>query len=224
MEIKEMNVYQRLAAISFEVENVAKNLTVEMGSRSYKAVGEGDILKAIKPLEEQYRVYSYPLTREVIETGEIENKTSKSLFMRVKTVYRFINIDNPTEFVDMETLGDGVDSQDKAPGKAMTYADKYALMKAYKIQTGDDPDKDGSQDLKSYKKTSNKVEDLPFPEVEEKKESYYIQVMKILNDSKGKIKNEVVTNWTTQYAKGKKVNDLTPTEFTNLVNFLEHYE
>ena len=61
-------------------------------------------------------------------------------------------------------------------------------------------------------------------EIEEKKESYYIQVMKILNDSKGKIKSEVVTNWTNQYAKGKKVNDLTPTEFTNLVNFLEHYE
>lgn len=26
----------------------------------------------------------------------------------------------------------------------MTYADKYALLKAYKIPTGDDPDKDGS--------------------------------------------------------------------------------
>jgi len=220
-----MNIYQRLAAISFQVENVTKNLTVEMGNRSYKAVGEGDILKAIKPLEDQYGVYSFPLTREVIETGEIENKNSKSLFMRVKTVYRFVNIDNPSEFVDMVTLGDGVDSQDKAPGKAMTYADKYALMKAYKIQTGDDPDKDGSQDLKSYKKTTKDVkDDLHFPEIEEKKESYYIQVMKILNDSKGKIKSEVVTNWTNQYAKGKKVNDLTPTEFTNLVNFLEHYE
>ena len=28
----------------------------------------------------------------------------------------------------------------------MTYADKYALMKAYKIMTGDDPDQDKSPD------------------------------------------------------------------------------
>ncbi|MBR3243048.1 MAG: ERF family protein, partial [Parasporobacterium sp.] len=47
------------------------------------------------------------------------------------------------------TYGDGVDSQDKAPGKAMTYGDKYALLKAYKIITGDDPDQNYSEELKS---------------------------------------------------------------------------
>ena len=30
----------------------------------------------------------------------------------------------------------------------MTYADKYALMKAYKISTGDDPDKEASEEQK----------------------------------------------------------------------------
>ena len=39
-------------------------------------------------------------------------------------------------------------AEDKAPGKAMTYADKYALLKAYKIQTGDDPDAYPSGELK----------------------------------------------------------------------------
>ena len=34
-----------------------------------------------------------------------------------------------------------------ATGKAMTYADKYALMKAYKIITGDDPDQEPSKPL-----------------------------------------------------------------------------
>ena len=29
----------------------------------------------------------------------------------------------------------------------MTYADKYALLKAYKIITGDDPDQNASEDL-----------------------------------------------------------------------------
>ena len=37
----------------------------------------------------------------------------------------------------------------------MTYADKYALLKAYKIITGDDPDQKASEDLKG--KTESKV-------------------------------------------------------------------
>ncbi len=67
--------------------------------------------------------------------------------MRLATVYRFVNIDNPDDYIDITTYGDGVDTQDKAPGKAMTYADKYALLKAYKIQTGDDPDAGASGNL-----------------------------------------------------------------------------
>ena len=31
----------------------------------------------------------------------------------------------------------------------MTYSDKYALLKAYKIQTGDDPDQNASETLNS---------------------------------------------------------------------------
>ena len=60
---------------------------------------------------------------------------------------RFVNVDKPEEYIDITTYGDGVDSQDKAPGKAMTYGDKYALLKAYKIITGDDPDQTASAPL-----------------------------------------------------------------------------
>ena len=56
-------------------------------------------------------------------------------------------MENPDEYIDITTYGDGVDTQDKAPGKAMTYSDKYALLKAYKIQTGDDPDEAASEPL-----------------------------------------------------------------------------
>lgn len=51
------------------------------------------------------------------------------------------------------TVGEGdkaysATSEAKAPGKAMTYADKYALMKTYKISTGiaNDPDSIPSPD------------------------------------------------------------------------------
>ena len=59
---------------------------------------------------------------------------------RIKTVYRFVNIDNPADFMETTTFAEGIDSQDKGSGKAMTYADKYALMKSYKVSTGEDVD------------------------------------------------------------------------------------
>ena len=151
--MEKMNIYQKMLKITEELQTVAKNLTVQTGKSSYKAVGELDVLNAVKPLEAKYGVYSYPLQREIIETAVIESEsngyTRKQLFMRVQTVYRFVNVDNPEESIDITSYGDGLDSGDKATGKAMTYCDKYALMKAYKMSTGDDPDQNASEELKS---------------------------------------------------------------------------
>ena len=147
-----MNIYQKMSAITQEISKVAKNLQVGEGKNQYKAVGEADVLAAVKPIEAKHGVYSFPFDREIVESGEMVSTTKygdrKSLYLRVKTIYRFVNVDEPSEFIDITTYGDGVDSQDKAPGKAMTYGDKYALLKAYKIQTGDDPDQNESETLK----------------------------------------------------------------------------
>lgn len=158
--MSEMNIYQRMSAITNEINRVAKNLNVDQGKSSYKAVGEADVLAAVKPAEDKYGVYSFPVDREIIEssvltTTNYQGQERKQQFMRLRTVYRFVNMDKPEEYIEIATYGDGVDSQDKAPGKAMTYADKYALLKAYKIITGDDPDQKASEDLKG--KTESKV-------------------------------------------------------------------
>lgn len=153
--MSEKNIYQRMAAITADLQTVAKNLSVETGrGKSYKAVSERDIIDAVKPLEIKHGVYSYPAERHVLESQILESEneyqgkvTKKTTFYeRIKTVYRFCNIDNPTEYIETTTFAEGIDSQDKGSGKAMTYADKYALMKAYKISTGDDPDQTASTD------------------------------------------------------------------------------
>ena len=150
-----MNIYQRMSAITNEISRVAKNLSVDAGKSSYKAVGEADVLEAVKPIEEKHGVYSFPVEREIVESGVITSESTyngqvrqrNQQFMRLRVVYRFVNIDKPEEYIELTTYGDGIDSGDKAPGKAMTYADKYALMKAYKITTGEDPDQKASEPL-----------------------------------------------------------------------------
>ena len=143
-----LNIFQKMEAISAALQTVGKNLEIRAGKTTYKAVSEADVLRAVKPLEHEMGVYSYPYSREIIESGTIESagfdgSTKKQFFLRIKTVFRFVNIDKPDDFIDVTTYGDGIDSGDKSVGKAMTYGDKYALLKAYKIVTGEDPDQEG---------------------------------------------------------------------------------
>lgn len=155
--MSELNIYQRMSAVTNELRRVAKNLNVGVGKSTYKAVGEADVLDAVKPSEEKYGIYSYPASRVIVNNEILENESidynskekviKKQFFMRVETIYRFVNMDKPEEYIETTTYGDGMDSQDKSPGKAMTYADKYALLKGYKIVTGDDPDQNASEDI-----------------------------------------------------------------------------
>ena len=158
-----LNIYQRMAAITAELQTVAKNLNVDTGKgKGYKAVSEREVIDAVKPLEAKHGVYSYPASRRVLESAALESEsewngkvTKKTTFFeRIETVYRFVNADDPTDFIETTTFAEGIDSQDKGSGKAMTYADKYALMKAYKISTGDDPDQTASEDVNYTRKAT----------------------------------------------------------------------
>lgn len=170
MEVKEMNIFEKMLNITNEISKVNKNLTVGQGKSAYKAVGEADILKAVKELEFKYRVYSYPANREIIEstmyTTTNEYGDKNNIFSRIKTTYRFVNIDKTDEYIETITFAEGIDTQDKGSGKAMTYADKYALMKSYKIITGEDPDQNPSED--GYKKKQTKTTNNKVTEVEAK--------------------------------------------------------
>ena len=169
IRLKEMNLFEKMQLITNEIGVVEKGLQVRVTDKSsYKAVSERDVLDAVKPIEQKYRVFSLPISRKIIaqdvleKVSEYNGKTSKTytMYMRIETTYRFYNIDKPDEYIDTITYADGLDTGDKASGKAMTYADKYALMKAYKISTGDDPDKEASaeQGYTSVKATPKQIE------------------------------------------------------------------
>ena len=194
-----MNICEKLLNITNELTNVAKNLLVGEGKSSYKAVGEADVLKAVRPLENKYKVYSYPVSRKVIESSLIESTNYKGeivkrLFERIETTYRFVNVEDPKEYVDITSYGDGIDSGDKSVGKAMTYADKYALLKAYKIITGDDPDQNPSEQVERYVLSETLVNEL---------KSMNITLEQIAN-YKGVSVNQLTNQILTEIIKKKK--------------------
>lgn len=202
---KELNIYEKMSAITNELGVVAKNLNVDLGKgKSYKAVQEKDVLDAVKPLEEKYRVYSYPKERKVIESGILEkeyaNGITKNMYLRIETTYEFVNLDKPEEKVTMTSFADGIDSGDKATGKAMTYSDKYSLLKAYKIATGDDPDKEASPE-KGYKR-------------ETKENNIYIKIKSLMKE-KNVLANEISETFQKNSA------DMTQEELEEVVKWLE---
>lgn len=203
--IKELNIYEKMSAITNELGVVAKNLNVDMGKgKTYKAVQEKDVLDAVKPIEEKYRVYSYPKERKIIDSGILEKETqygtTRNVYLRIETTYIFINLDKPEEFITMTSYADGIDSGDKATGKAMTYSDKYSLLKAYKIATGDDPDKEASPEKGYTKQTAEN--------------NIYIKIKKLIKD-KGIMPNEISEHFEKNSA------DMTQEELEEVVAWLE---
>lgn len=156
-----LNILQRMAQASAEIQSVGKNLFVETGQgKGYQAVGETDIVLAVKPIEEKHGIYSYPVNREIVDSDVIEKQNKYGVrteyFMRMRTTYRFVNVDNPEDYIEVVSYSDGIDSGDKGCGKAMTYGDKYALMKAYKIPTGEDPDREASDTTAGTRKGASR--------------------------------------------------------------------
>lgn len=214
------NIFQKMLAITSDLSIVAKNLEVGFGANKYKATGEADVLAAIKPLEEKYGIYSYPVKREILETAELETKSgTKNLFLRIATTYRFVNTENPSEFIEITSYGDGVDSQDKSVGKAMTYSDKYALMKAYKIITGDDPDQNLSEELKG-KKVSNVKQNNSY----ESSNDEFINTEKMIDENQLNIlvaQNDSIKTWALNYFKVNNLSDLSYAQANALLNKLK---
>jgi hypothetical protein len=147
---KKLNLYQKIQAVSIEINNISKNMQVGNANYGYKAVSELDVVLAVKKAEKKFGLVSIPLKQELVKSEVIKvlkEKGGESINYVdiVKMTLRIIDLDNTDSFIDIESFGRGLDSGDKGFGKASTYARKYALLNAYKIATGEDPENDKSK-------------------------------------------------------------------------------
>ena len=127
-EARKRNIAQRLNACMAEVDYVQKE---KKSGMNYSIVSHDAVTAKVRPILQAHGVVYYPRDFAVVQNG---NRTEL-----VFTV-RFENIDDRTDYIDVATMGYGVDAQDKGPGKAISYGVKYALLKVLGLETGDDPD------------------------------------------------------------------------------------
>lgn len=152
-----------IISVMKDVKGIEKSMTIGSGSNSYNGVSDKDVKNAIGKSMEKYGLCLIPIEVEPtlqIDRWEQEDfyngkssgmKQKQSVFSSVKTKYLLIH--ESGEYMEVSGYGHGTDSQDKAAGKATTYALKYAMLYTFMVPTGkiDDADAVHSDDIETPK-------------------------------------------------------------------------
>ena len=133
-----MNIYEKINKIMADTPYIYKDGKIEFGNTKYRAVTEENVLSMLRPKMIEQGLVMYPVTLEATKEGTLTT---------ANMVFKVVNAENPEEYILVASGGQGADSQDKGIGKAITYANKYALLKMFLVPTGDDPDKVSSEEI-----------------------------------------------------------------------------
>jgi hypothetical protein len=132
------SIYQRMNNVMKEISYVQKDGTVTIrtagGSFSYKAVSHDAVTTAIR----QAIVDNGIVVQITVPEHTASADAGGYRLTELKVQARFINIDNPSEYIEYSAIGHGMDRGDKGPGKALSYAVKYIYLKAFLLATGED--------------------------------------------------------------------------------------
>lgn len=144
-----MNVFQKINKVMENIEYLAKDDKVEFGTTKYKAISEEKVTTAVREQLVKQGIVILPVMQESNNKELTRTDKSVNMLTEVHTRYRIQNIDDVNDYIEVESNGTGVDTQDKGVGKAMTYAYKYMLLRTFAIPTGEDPDKISSAETDS---------------------------------------------------------------------------
>ena len=114
----------------------------------YKYATEADVNEHVREVLAELNVVMIPnvVSHSVREHINAKGKTEYIVTVGVDFTFH----DGETgETITFRTYGEGQDAGDKGTYKAITGAQKYALMKAFMIPTGDDPESDSSVDRRN---------------------------------------------------------------------------
>lgn len=136
-----MNVFEKINAVMKEIEYLTKDDKVEFGTTKYKAISEEKVTTAVRKELVKQGIVILPIEQQSENKELIRTDKSVNMLTSVHTRYRIQNIEDINDYIEVESNGTGVDTQDKGVGKAMTYAYKYMLLRTFAIPTGEDPDK-----------------------------------------------------------------------------------
>jgi hypothetical protein len=178
-------ISKALIKVQQTVKNLEKNSRVGKGFNAYDGTKMFDVMQAFNSAMSDNGLSI--LTTDVqddlrVERWEENGRMRQSVFCSVKTKYLLLHTSG--ESLELCGYGHGTDSQDKASGKALTYALKNTLINTFLTPVGkiEDTDSTHSDDIPvPTKKATPKPKKLPALPVQK-----YNDVAKFIRDGIGK--------------------------------------
>ncbi|PTI37874.1 single-stranded DNA-binding protein, partial [Staphylococcus succinus] len=160
---EQLNIYQKIADVKANIDGFTK----DKKSYNYSYVSGSQVLHRIREKMLEHKLLLFPYTAnetcEQIEVTRFNKKANKEVtttefLVKLKMIYTWINADNPQEkqIVDFWATGQQ-DDPAKAYGTALTYAERYFLMKFFNIPTDED-DADAKEKRETYSKADNNAQ------------------------------------------------------------------
>lgn len=141
---KELNLYQKIVEVRKSIGKITKDSTAGKGSKfSYDYVSGSLILSKIKEQMNEQKLLFVPLIKDKnyqkVETTNRYNKVETNYIVELDLAYKWINADNPEETLEIPFYAVGEQSDpSKAFGTALTYSERYVLLKMFNLPTDED--------------------------------------------------------------------------------------
>lgn len=172
-ENQSKNIYQRLIEVQKKVTSVTKNETVKMSEKDkgYKAVTHDDVAAVLHtPLAEAGIVLLPTVTSHTISDFEVQKYDNYNKREYKQKWYRtdlsisvkWINADNPEDFIESSGSAYALDTSDKSFAKAYSLALKIILLKVHLLESRDEEEqRPFDQDPKTENKPSQSQQQKP---------------------------------------------------------------
>ena len=141
-----MNIYQKL----IEVRKTVPYLQKENSGYQFKYVSSSQVLASLKTKMDELGLLLIPsiiknsVTTDIHEKADNNGNIKRTVdyFTELELQFTWVNAEKPEEVIICNWYGQGVDTAgEKGVGKALTYAEKYFMLKFFNIPTDkDDPD------------------------------------------------------------------------------------
>jgi len=163
---EKLNIYQRINEVRKKVDYIRKDKDVQ----NYKAVTHDAVTSELRGelIENGIIVVPRLISSTFKPTGTTTSNDVPWMMYEGWYEVDFVNMDAPEEKVTVPLESHALDYGDKAPGKATSYATKYAMLKLFSIETGESDE--SRQDRKPDRFRKGEKEEL------------YSQVMECLDN------------------------------------------
>jgi hypothetical protein len=189
---EELNIYQKIADVKANIDGFTKDTK----GYNFTYVSGSQILHRIRNKMIEHRLLLIPSTsNEKWTTHTYKNKKGHEVIdfiVEMDLNYKWVNADKPEEQLDISYHAFGQQSDiSQAHGTALTYSERYFLMKFFNIPTDED-DADAKEKQEKYTKVSPEIKELLQKEIED-----FVKEVEINNQTEtyeNKIKNLQIMN------------------------------